>query len=1555
MKKLLSVLLMLASHGALAADGWLSRQLHSTFYAEGSAVGDIDGDGRADLVSGPWWYRGPEFKEQSALYEPKEFPVANYSDNFFGHVQDLNGDGLNDVLVLGFPGKEARLYVNPGKPELTKHWPVHIVADQVGNESPTFVDLIPGGLPELVCSRNSAYGFYTPGKDVTQPWKWHAISENVRSYQRFSHGLGVGDLNGDGRPDVIDKMSWWEQPAKGAKTAKWKQHRWVTVPYQGGAQILVDDVDGDGDADIITSLEAHRHGVAWFEQVQAGSFAKHLIVGHSSTENPHGVAFSQPHGLALADIDGDGVNDFVTGKRWFAHNGKDPGAFQPAVLYWFRNSRTKDGVEFVPHLVDDNSGVGVGVTVADLNGDGKSDIVSANKKGLSIHLQTANVTSGAVQKWKPKGGISQDDYGSGLTAEEALKRMDAPEGFAVDMIAREPDIAQPIAMCFDARGRIWILEGHTYPTRAPEGQGKDRIVILEDADGDGSFESKKVFVEGINLGSGMEVGFGGVWVGAAPYLLFYPDADGDDQPDAQPQIVLDGWGYQDTHETLNAFTWGPDGWLYGCHGVFTHSNVGKPGTPDEQRQKLNGAVWRVHPVSHEFQVYAHGTSNPWGVDFNAKGDFFISACVIPHFYHVVQGGRYIRQARRHFNPYTFGEIDTIADHQHYAGSIRDHAFWGDNKAKRPFAPTDTSALGGGHAHCGLAIYQADVFPAAYRGEAFFHNLHGHRILREKLESDGSGYTARHRPDFLFANDHDFIGVGVMQGPDGAMYYSDWVDPQTCHHRDDKIWDRSNGRIYRVRYGKARGVKMDLRKESGEQLVKRLGDANAFIARQAQLVLHERAAANSLKRESVAAALANFEKQHAGNSDLRLRAFWTRHVTGLLTGELVMAALADADEHIRGWAVQVAFPNAGTMPRFVEMAHTDSSQVVRRYLASKLQTILPEHRWDIAEGLVSHAQSEHDRNIPLLAWYGIEPLVELDTERAMKLANRSGWKQLVEFVSRRATATPAGRVRLLASLAQSETAKDFIERGNQLLTALANMPPVERPAGWKEARARGERFQQNARVNAIMSELGVRFGDADFFDEWRALAKKRGPAVPERAKALELLQIGGDPQLGDLARSIIDHKLMRKHVIAALRSDPGPATAEVLVSRLSDFGKIQRNDAINLLASRADMALVLLKAVEKKEISASIISPVLLDQFDAFGNRDISDLIKRNWSRGGGEVNIAELKKKIEEWEKKLNPVVMAKADVSRGRQMYGLVCGNCHKLFGEGIALGPDLTGSNRGDLHYVLENVLAPSAVVGKDYLVQVFTLKDESVVSGMVREENADFAKVALPGGAAVDVKLADVVKRETKSMSLMPSGLFEAMTLEMVADLVKYLASPTQVPMPGEAPAKPAPKPAPKPAKGASLIIEGESLLRSAKANGGNVIVQPMKRFGSQWSGGSQLFWRAGKPGNVFTIQLDQVPTGTVDLTLHPTTANDYATVRVTVDGKQQTADFHAKKVGLGEPITFTGVSVRPKEPLRVDIHITGRNKSGIPGRHFVGIDRFEINLAGQAGGSKKKLRR
>ena len=371
-------------------------------------------------------------------------------------------------------------------------------------------------------------------------------------------------------------------------------------------------------------------------------------------------------------------------------------------------------------------------------------------------------------------------------------------GFQAELIAAEPDLHQPIAFAIDERGRLWVAEAMSYPNRQPEGQGKDRIVILEDKDGDGVFETKKVFAENLNLVSGLEVGFGGVWVGAAPYLLFIPDANHDDIPDGPPQVLLDGWGFQDTHETLNSFTWGPDGWLYGCHGVFSNALVGKPGTPDAERTRVRAAVWRYHPLRHEFEIFAHGGSNQWGLDFNAVGHLFMTHC--RSFYggggtsYVVHNGHSWNQGNSNFAPFISNRGPDFAPElkNYLLASARYDS--GEGGAGAP----GSTAIYGGHSHVGTMIYLGDNWPDTYRDHLFTHNLHGHQLNHQVNVRTGSAYETFHAGyDLLFAPDPTYMAVDLQYGPDGAVYIIDWVDTQHCHNPRDELWDRTNGRLYRV--------------------------------------------------------------------------------------------------------------------------------------------------------------------------------------------------------------------------------------------------------------------------------------------------------------------------------------------------------------------------------------------------------------------------------------------------------------------------------------------------------------------------------------------------------------------------------------------------------------------------------------------------------------------------------------------------------------------------------------------------------------------------------------
>lgn len=367
-------------------DAFDRQELTNVYFSEGANAGDFNNDGQMDIIHGPYWFEGPKFDKKHEIFAAKPQNVNGYANHFFSWVYDFDGDGWQDTFAVGFPGTPAFVYRNPGKEGTDSHWEKHRVFDSVSNESPHFTQLVGDERPELVCARQGHFGYATVDWDKPfEEWTFHPIS-GPDTDKQFGHGLGVGDVNGDGRLDLLAKTGWYEQPETLADDKRWAFHP-VTFATRGGAEMYAYDVDGDGDNDIITSLEAHEFGLAWYEQVREGdeiSFLQHLIMGSSPEDNRYGLVFTEPHSVALADIDGDGLKDIVTGKTYWSHHRQSPLWDAGAVVYWFRLVRGKDGVDWVPYLASGEPGIGRQVTVADINGDKLLDIVVGGMKGCNV-------------------------------------------------------------------------------------------------------------------------------------------------------------------------------------------------------------------------------------------------------------------------------------------------------------------------------------------------------------------------------------------------------------------------------------------------------------------------------------------------------------------------------------------------------------------------------------------------------------------------------------------------------------------------------------------------------------------------------------------------------------------------------------------------------------------------------------------------------------------------------------------------------------------------------------------------------------------------------------------------------------------------------------------------------------------------------------------------------------------------------------------------------------------------------------------------------------------
>ncbi|RLS58046.1 MAG: DUF1080 domain-containing protein [Planctomycetota bacterium] len=993
---------------------------------------------------------------------------------------------------------------------------------------------------------------------------------------------------------------------------------------------------------------------------------------------------------------------------------------------------------------------------------------------------------------------------AGLTAEEAAAAMQVPPGFKVQVAASEPNVTQPIAMCWDDRGRLWVAEAHSYPQRNPEGEGADRIVIFEDTDENGTLDKKTTFIEGLNLVSGLAVGFDGVWVGAAPYLMFIPDTNGDDVPDGLPmradppqpllqfpkdvppgaKVLLDGWHWEDTHETLNAFIWGPDGWLYGCHGVFTHSLVGKPGTPKAERMPINAGIWRYHPVRHEFEVFAHGSSNPWGVDFNEYGEAFCTACVIPHLYHIIPGGRFERQAGAHFNPHTYNDIKTIARHRHFTGGQ-----WNNDDRKA------SDDLGGGHAHAGAMIYQGGAWPEEYNGKLFMHNIHGNRINIDQLIPEGSGYAGDRYPDFLLTGDKWSQMINLMTGPDGQVWMIDWYDANQCHRPEEGLHDTTNGRIFRVSYGDVANPKIDLRKLSDQELVGLSVNApNEWHSRHARRLLQERVAAGKIS-QSTGIGLLFSDPGHPeiGETDIKqqMRFLWTMHIVvgpdhlQEMIKDVPLAEFMKMDPHVLAFGMRMFSEHQKLRPetyvRRVEMAKVHSSPIVRLALASTLNRTPLADRWAILEGLITHAEDAKDHNLPLMYWYAMEPLADVDPARALALAVSAGETipVLREYMIRRlGSGDPAKMLDLLVDALDKSKPEDAPLYLRGILLATRGLKEHARYAQLQELPKKYTVATSQPEVVFLATAIAHRAG-ADFaLANLRDYARISSWPVEVRRDALKYVIDAKSEGLAELLPQLVDDPAMRGDALRSLAAIDHPAALQPVIDKFGTFTPAERRDAMSTLTARPSYARELLAAVQANRIPKTELSADLVRQLRNLNDADLNTQIEQVWgivreSAADRVALMARLKTVIGDKHG-------ATPDREVGRAIFAKTCQQCHTLFGTGGKIGPDITGANRANLDYLLSNIVDPSSVMAKEYQPAVISTKDGRVVTGIIKQASGPGLVAIQTPEQLIEMPESDIDERQLSDKSMMPDDLLRTLSDSEVRSLVAYLQGMGQSPI-------------------------------------------------------------------------------------------------------------------------------------------------------------------------------
>ena len=984
-----------------------------------------------------------------------------------------------------------------------------------------------------------------------------------------------------------------------------------------------------------------------------------------------------------------------------------------------------------------------------------------------------------------------------MPAAEAAAKFQVPPGFKVSVFASEPDVQNPIAMSWDARGRLWIAENYTYAERSKRFELglRDRVLIF-DGTNTGHFTKRTVFTDDVQMLTSLEVGHGGVWLMCPPQLLFIPDRNGDDKPDGPAEVMLDGFTppQDNYHNFANGLRFGPDGWLYGRCGASAPGDVGAPGTPAAERIPLRGTMWRFHPKTHVFEALSSGTTNPWGHDWNEHGELFFINTVNGHLWHGITGAHYVRPHTIDPNPHAYAQIDQHADHWHFDTA----AGWNQkavNDSRNVNATVDR--LGGGHAHIGMMFYLGDNWPAEYHDHLFTWNMHGRRANQEIIERKGSGYVGKHGTDILLAEDKWFRGLELGYGPDGGVFALDWSDTGECH--DSTGVHRTSGRIFKIKHGEPKRVEpFDLAKMDESELVKLHTHKNEWWSRQARLELTGRA--ESGKSTDNAAQL--LHAMFVSDADIvhKLRALWTLHCIGATDVEFLKLQLKHLNEHVRTWAIRLLtdhwpldtcmshvpsgtrmMHNAmETTRRLALVAYSENSGLVRLALASALQRSPVIFRHRIASGLVTHRENANDHNLPLLIWYGLIPLAEGNQTQLAEIAvkcelpttRRLIARRLVEDIEKNPT-----RVNMLINASYEKGAAFQSDILTGFAEGLSGWRKAYKPSTWDRFAASLAKSDDNA-LRGRVRELSVLFGDGRALDEVKKIALDGKAELGARKAALQTLIENNPPDLRGVCEQLLSTRFLNAVAVRGLARFDDPAIGERLAKSYRNFHDTERGAVMETLVSRATFAKALLTEIAAGKIPRAEVTPFHARQIRGLNDPALTKLLTEAW----GELRepAADKKALIAKVKTRLTPAVLAKADLPAGRVAFTTVCATCHRLYGQGGEIGPDLTGSGRDNLDYLLENIADPSAVVNADFRMTIAELKDGRMLAGVVPAQTARTVTIrALTGSTTVE--RSEIKKLEQSAVSMMPEGLLEALSETQVRDLIGYLMQKTQVPLP------------------------------------------------------------------------------------------------------------------------------------------------------------------------------
>jgi putative membrane-bound dehydrogenase-like protein len=976
-------------------------------------------------------------------------------------------------------------------------------------------------------------------------------------------------------------------------------------------------------------------------------------------------------------------------------------------------------------------------------------------------------------------------WGQGYTPEEALARMEVPDGLTVSLVASEPLVRQPVAMEFDDRGRLWVIQYLQYPNPAglervtwdrysrtqydrvpeppPRGpQGADRITILSDRDGDGRMDEGHDFVSGLNLATGLAFGHGGVFVLQVPYLLFYADKDRNDVPDGDPEVLLTGFGMEDAHSVANSLTWGPDGWLYGAQGSTVTANI--------QGIEFQQGVWRYHPPTKRFELFYEGGGNTWGVDFDKYGQLLASTNVGGSvMLHGEQGGYYWKSFGKHgalHNPHAFGYFEHVT-HANFTG---------------------------GHVAAGGIVYQGLSLPETYRDTYIAANLLSHDVYWHRVRPHGSTFESEHGGALLTSNDAWFAPCDVTMGPDGAVYVADWYDERMAHPDPDAEWDRRNGRIYRIAAaGTPPAANLNLATLPSEPLVTWLDSPSVWHVRVARRLLAERRdpkATGALYRRL--RQLSAEVKAPVDDTTVleRLECLWALYVSGGLDSQLAERLLHDTNPHIRRWTVRL-LGDDGPQPdnvgaAIVGLAQRERNVQVQCQLAATARRLKPEHATAIVEAIVELQPALDDPHLPLLCWWGLEQ----HAIQAKDLwLDRWGQQEKWNWPLAREVLLPRLIRRYVAERDWNAVGRLWKSAQAADCGALAVAALAEGLEGTLYSKTPAEleeclrRTWEEDRANQETLMVAFRLGLPAAREEVLARAMQADLPAQERAIWLTLAAQVEEPSCEEMLLKAIQGDQPEEVQEAAVRGMGRMAQESIgpaLIERYDALSARGKQAVRTVLLSRAAWTRPLLLAVAEGHIPAGDFDLAELSSVARHQNKSLDAQVRKVW----GAVGSGSPGERMAEVRRLTNDLRAAEGSSAAGQAIFDQHCGTCHRLFGRGNAVGPELTSANRHDRDYLLTSMVDPSAVIRKEYLNYQIVTTDGRILQGLLAEETATGATLLTAKNERVQVPRDQIEALDVAAQSLMPEQILSKLSPQELRDLFAYLQMPEPKGTPADA---------------------------------------------------------------------------------------------------------------------------------------------------------------------------